>query len=228
MRLPSACARRVAMGGALALSLAVMLAACGDAGTPTAPAASDTAAVAQAGQRVADAESSAAPMTPAAPAAGDASDPSPAQGDARLDGFGPLRLGMTGAEAQAAWPGLLAAMPDGATRKDCFHANVPGRSYFALMFDGGRFVRYGGSPDDLAAPGGGRRGMDEAALRTRYGDALQASPDRFAPGGKVLAVQPRGAGAKLVFVLRPDGAVNEWYVGLPPQIDFEEGCESAR
>ena len=223
---PSACV-------ASALCVALALAACGEreqAGGAVPPPAT---APAPPPARPEGAPASPAPDGDAAPArdAVPAVPPVPpapsAQGDARIDGFGPLRLGMSGAQAEAAWPGLLGAMPDGTTRKDCFHANVPGRSYLALMFDGGRFVRYGGSPEELAAPGGGRRGMAEAALRARYGDAMQERPDRFARGGKVLATQPAGAASKLVFVLRPDGVVNEWYVGLPPQVEFDAGCESA-
>lgn len=151
--------------------------------------------------------------------------PSSVAPEARLDGFGPLRLGMTTAEAGAAWPGLFDAVADAGARRDCFHVSGA-LSHFGLMFDGGRFVRYGGANDDVVAPGGGRRGMPEAELQAFYHDALQAAPDRFVRGGRLLSLDASGiAPSRLVFVLRPDGVVNEWRVGLGPQVDYDEGCE---
>lgn len=148
---------------------------------------------------------------------------------ARLDGFGPLRLGMQAAEVEAAWPGLFSGMQGAASRRDCFHVGAGDLSHFAMMFDQGRFVRYGGASDEASAPGGGKHGMAEAELRALYRDGLQSKPDRFAPGGKILSLDASGvAPSRLVFVLRPDGVVNEWYVGLTPHIDYEEGCENAR
>lgn len=214
---------------ATALGTALTLGACG--GGSTSPAGAAAPASAPADRQVAPATDTAA--TPAtdtrsapAPDAADARAGAPASGEARLDGFGPLRLGMGVAEAEAAWPGLLTGTANAQARRDCFHVNID-LPYFALMFDDGRFVRYGGSNDSVTAPGGGRRGLAEAALTALYHDALQATPDRFAPGGKLLSLQASGvAPSKLVFVLRPDGVVDEWHVGLLPQADYDEGCES--
>lgn len=149
------------------------------------------------------------------------------QRDARLDGFGPLRFGMTTAQAKAAWPGLFAGVQAAASRRDCFHVGT-GLPYFTLMFEGGRFVRYDAGDESVAAPGGGRRGTGEADVQALYRNALASRADRFAPGGKLLSMQTRGvAPSKLVFMLRPDGVVDEWRVGLLPQADYDEGCESA-
>lgn len=164
-----------------------------------------------------------------APAASSAQLPADdgANQQARLDGFGPLRLGMRAEEVEAAWPGLLSGTPDALGRRSCFHVGAGDLSHFAMMFDDGRFVRYGGSPDDVAAPGGGKRGMSEAEIQALYHGALRSAPDRFVRGGKLLSAQASGvAPSKLVFVLRPDGVVNEWRVGLMPHADYDEGCES--
>lgn len=205
----------------------LVLAACGDAPAPREPATAPDAPVDRAAG-----EAGQAPPPALAGAGGQAGqarrDEAAAATDTRFDGFGPLRLGMTTREAEEAWPGLLSTAAGALQRGGCFHVPVEGLSHFALMFDGGRFVRYGGSNDAVAAPGGGRRGMAEAALRTLYHDALAERPDRFAPGGKLLSIEASGvAPSRLVFVLRPDGVVNEWRVGLRPQVDCEEGCEDA-
>jgi hypothetical protein len=166
-------------------------------------------------------------LPPAPDTIGAQVDPAVSQRDARLDGFGPLRLGMTAAQAEAAWPGLFARMQGVASRRDCFHVST-GLPYSTVMFEGGRFVRFDAGDESIAAPGGGRRGVGEAELQALHGNALVSSADRFAPGGKLLSIQAGGvAPSKLVFVLRPDGVVDEWRVGLLPQADYDEGCESA-
>jgi hypothetical protein len=150
----------------------------------------------------------------------------PKRFDARLDGFGPLTLGMDMTAAGQAWPGVfdrLPRMPEGI----CFHASPAGLAYFSLMFDDGKFVRYDVSSDDLVAPGGGRRGMGEAQLQALYGNSLRAAPHRFAKGGKYLSLDASGvAPSRLVFETDAKGIVSEWRVGLSPHADYTEGCES--
>ena len=164
------------------------------------------------------------------PATADSAAQAPVAGqpsaDARLDGFGPLRLGMTAHEAATAWPGLFARDGSADTRRTCFHVDV-GLPYFTLMFDDGRFVRYDSGNDDLTAPGGGRRGMSGTELQRLYHGSLQASPHRFAKGGKYLAFDTSGvAPSRLVFETDAAGVVSEWHVGLHPQVDYTEACES--
>lgn len=221
--------RRIAVVAAL---FAAALAGCGE--RPSASEAAPAAAGQSDARRAPAAATQPAPAAPPAATPAPVGEPAPAASpaetprDARLDGFGPLRLGMTAAQAEAAWPGLFARMGGPPQRRDCFHVGTD-LPYFTLMFDGGRFVRYDSGDESLTAPGGGRRGMREAALQGLYRDALEAKPDRFAPGGKLLSMHASGAApAKLVFVLRPDGVVDEWRVGLLPHADYDEACESAR
>lgn len=208
-------------GAPAALLLAGALAACGG---DDVPAAAPTPAVRPA--------TTAAAQTPAPrppPPAPHARPPLAAQrADARLDGFGPLRLGMDISAAAQAWPGLFDSVPPAAGGA-CFHASPAslGLPYFSLMFDDGRFVRYDTSNDDLVAPGGGRRGMSEAVLQALYRNALQAAPHRFVKGGKYLSLDASGvAPARLVFETDAEGIVSEWRVGLRPQADYTEACES--
>lgn len=146
--------------------------------------------------------------------------------DARLDGFGPLKLGIDMTAAGQAWPGVFDSLPRMA-EGICFHANPAGLPYFSLMFDDGKFVRYDASSDDLVAPGGGKRGMREAQLQALYRNALRAAPHRFVKGGKYLSLDASGvAPSRLVFETDAQGVVSEWRVGLRPHADYTEGCES--
>ena len=156
-----------------------------------------------------------------------------AAGDARFDGYGPARFGMSAEAVRAAWNGgdrgELGDVPkDGPDGSDaCFHLNPvgqPDQAYFALMFESGRFVRYSSSNDDMAAPGGGRRGMDEAALEALYGPITDRIPHKYVDGEYLRVADPAGSDAVLVFETDADGVVTEWRVGLPPQVDYVEGC----
>lgn len=215
---------------AVALSIALCLSAC--SAEPAAPrdtpmpAASDNPGPRDPATTPADRPEPSPPVS-APPAHAPDVDRTP-QHEPRLDGFGPLRLGMTAQQAQDAWPGVLSRIDNASQRQDCFHVTVEGLPYFTLMFESGRFVRYDAGDESIAAPGGGRRGMIAVALQALYGNALASKPDRFARGGTLLSMQASGvAPSKLVFVLRPDGVVNEWRVGSLPQADYDEGCESA-
>lgn len=164
--------------------------------------------------------------TPEAPSATNAPD-----GDrdlARLDGYGPLRFGMTVEEMRQAWSATLHGAPPEGGAEACYYLNVVGDGatpYLTFMLDGGRFVRYEVSNDALLAPGGGRRGMTEAELQALYEDALKASPHEYVDGGKYLAFDTSGvAPSRLVFETDAQGRATEWRVGLSPQVDYVEGC----
>ncbi len=151
--------------------------------------------------------------------------------EARLDGFGPLRLGMTTREAVRAWPDLYADRPQRIDARSCDYAQVPGATlpYVALKFDEGRFVRYGGSSDALAAPGGGHRGMSAQALQAMYADALRREPDPEHPRGPSyrLVHDTHGvAPTRLAFVIDGEGRIIEWYVGLSQGEDHSVACPS--
>ena len=157
-------------------------------------------------------------------------DPAAITRDARLNGFGPLALGMSIEQAGQAWPGLFNNLPRLAAGA-CFHANTggPELTYFGFMFDGGKLVGYGGGNDSIVAPGGCKRGMDEAQVHALYANALQSRPNPFAQGGKLLSLDSSGvAPSRLVFETDALGKVTEWRVGLRPQVGYSQGCEVAR
>lgn len=176
----------------------------------------------------------ASPATPAVAPATSASPPVPASSAApapvdaslaRYDGYGDLRFGMRAAEARRAWGGELKAVPD--ATEPCYYlwptwARVP--SDFALMIEGDRFVRYDVGNAREAAPGGGRVGMAAADIEARY-PGVEHRPHKYVEGGQVLRVA-RGAEGEGVLVFEVDaaGKVTAWRAGVPPQVDYVEGC----
>lgn len=165
----------------------------------------------------------AAPVATRSPAGTDAP-PAPGSGLAHFDGYGDMRFGMTEDEARAAWGGAL----QGEAGEGCHYLNPAWKkapSYFAFMFDGGRFVRYDVGNDQEVAPGGGRRGMTEAQIDAAYPDRVVKSPHHYVDGGKYLRVKAGdGSDGALVFETDAGGKVSEWHAGLAPQVDWIEGC----
>lgn len=161
-----------------------------------------------------------------APAGSPADGPGAPTDAARFDGYGPARFGMGADAVRAAWAGELDGGPGEGVA--CFHlspAEQPDEAHFALMFGDGDFVRYSVDNERMTAPGGGRVGMDEAQLEGLYGPLEDRGPHKYVDGGEYLRVaDPAGGDAVLVFETDADDVVSEWRVGLPPHVDYVEGC----
>lgn len=198
--------------------LAVALVACTDrvpvAPVDPAPAADSTSAGDQPEQDV-------PPATAPPP-------PTPPSTDtlARFDGYGDMRFGMTAAEAKAAWGGDL----NGASDADstCYYLNPigqPSPAHFAFMIDGDRFVRYDVGNDKEVAPGGGKRGMSEAEIERLYAGRIERQNHKYVEGGEYLKIKDSAGGnGVLVFETDAAGTVSAWHLGVPPQVDYVEGC----
>jgi hypothetical protein len=146
---------------------------------------------------------------------------------ARMDGYGDLRLDMTAGEARKAWGGELKG-PVPVESGACHFlwptwAKVP--ADFALMIEGDRFVRYDVGTDKETAPGGGKRGMRIAEIRTLYAGRIEERPHKYVPGGKYLRIVANdGSYGVLVFVADASAKITSWRVGKTPQVDYVEGC----
>jgi hypothetical protein len=145
---------------------------------------------------------------------------------ARYDGYGDMRFGMDAKAFEKAWSGKLADTTP-APGSSCFYRRpmwVKQPRDFAFMFEGGHFVRYEVGTTKEAAPGGGKVGMSEAQIRALYGSNLDDEPHKYTTGAKYLRIKaPQGDGV-LLFETGADGKVTRWRVGVPPQIDYVEGC----
>ena len=198
----------------LAVAVALALSACKQEATVEAPVAA------------ADPASATPPVTepvvPAEPAAVVA----PAS-QASFTGYGEMKLGSTLEQAKTAWAGELqeSKPAEGSTCHYLMPKWVSKASEFGFMVEEGKFVRYDVGTDKEIAPGGGKVGMVVEQLMLLYGSSLQSAPDKYVEGGKVLTITaPDGSPAKLVFQVDGVGSVTGWRVGLPPQVDYVEGC----
>ncbi|MDG2526065.1 lectin [Stenotrophomonas sp. HITSZ_GD] len=147
---------------------------------------------------------------------------------ARWDGYGDVRLGMTAEQVRQAWGGQLEGAPDAANGPDaCYYLRpkwaVQDRS-FGFMMEGGKLVRYDSENPKELAPGGGRAGMPEADITTLYAGHVDTQPHKYEQGAHVLRVTQDGQAGVLVFETDASGKVTRWRVGLPPQVDYVEGC----
>ena len=143
---------------------------------------------------------------------------------ARDDGYGALRFGMDEAAVARAWGDALDGVAAPGT--SCFYLTPAGAKTpadLAFMFEGGRFVRYDVATVQETAPGGGRVGMTAARIRALYAARVVERPHKYVAGARYLGVTGAGAGV-LVFETDADGKVTRWRAGVPPQIDYVEGC----
>ena len=208
----------------LSIAIAMSLGACNAdrSATPAAEPASAATTPAQSGEAGAPATTP-APMPAPEPGATPGVPP-PGSGLAHYDGYGDMRFGMTEDEARKAWGGAL----EGEAGEGCHYLNPAWEkapSYFAFMFDGGRFVRYDVGNDKEIAPGGGRRGMSEAEIDAAYPGRVAKAPHKYVDGGKYLRIKADdGSDGVLVFETDAAGKVSEWHAGLAPQVDWIEGC----
>ena len=146
---------------------------------------------------------------------------------ASFTGYGDMKLGSTLEQAKTAWAGELqeSKPAEGSTCHYLMPKWVSKASEFGFMVEEGKFVRYDVGTDKEIAPGGGKVGMVVEQLMLLYGSSLQSAPDKYVEGGKVLTITaPDGSPAKLVFQGDGVGSVTGWRVGLPPQVDYVEGC----
>ena len=196
-------------------------------GGPTAPAGPPPAAQPPAPAGPAQPGEPASPSRPSAAPADPLRIDGAAEGALRFDGFGPVRFGDDAQAVRQAWGGDLGAA--GPVEPGGCHYLIPQplgpEGYrIAFMVEGDRFVRVDVADPSIEAPGGARVGMAGDAVRALYPGRVAEQPHKYDPDGRVLRVAaPAGEGA-LVLELDADGRVDEWRVGIPPQVDYVEGC----
>lgn len=156
-----------------------------------------------------------------------------AQADAEIEdppthsfnGFGPATFGDDEESVRIAWGRPLVVQ--GSEPEACRQLFAEPQSAFGISFMlvNGRFARYDVTGPQFEAPGGIRVGDPRTTVEQRYEANLTATPHKYVEGADVLTVEsPTGGTARLIFEMTPDGIVWRWRLGVPPGVDFVEGC----
>jgi len=220
---------RTLLSTALLAALAT-LAGCGDR---TTPAASPEATTAPAAVPVGETATT-APGDTSAPARGNTggSRPvdAPAEGTITFAGFGPATFGATQEDVRMAWGSDLGdARPSEPGGCHYLIPQPPGADGYrtAFMIEGDKFARIDVRRSDVTAPGGGKVGMTKAQIAGLYAGGIEERPHEYTDGQYLRIKDMAGSNGVLVFETDgkgDDARVTEWRVGVPPQVDYVEGC----
>lgn len=136
-------------------------------------------------------------------------------------GWGPLRAGMSVADARAAVGGALAEPAN----RECDHLRPPGGpAGVLLMIVSGRIARVEVSDPTVATAAGARVGDSEARINELYAGRVRTTPHKYTDGHYLTV---RGAGADSVhrLVFETDGQrVTRYRGGRLPEVEWVEGC----
>lgn len=148
----------------------------------------------------------------------------------RLDGAGPVRVGMTVDEARAALGGdLRMGDPAGATEPGPDRCEYPRSTRLPprvrMMVEGQRVVRVEVDSGSVATAEGARIGDTEARVRQLYPGRVTVSPHKYTDG-RYLTVRPAAASDTThLLVFETDGrVVQRFRAGQKPQVEYVEGC----
>ncbi|MGH9181277.1 MAG: hypothetical protein ACRDY5_06140 [Acidimicrobiales bacterium] len=205
------------MAGGIAVALGVILLAADDGGgdggdqaavtTTTATGASSTTAASTA---------TTAPGAPGAEAL-----------RLELRGLGPVRIGMTVAEASAALGRDLQALGLGDPDAGCeLFAPAAGPDGVAFLVTGGTVARVDVIGGPVVTTDGLAIGQTEAEAQQRYGGRLAVTNHTYTPGGHYLTLVPADpADGAFRLVAETDGTtVTALRAGRLPEVEFPEGC----
>lgn len=165
----------------------------------------------------------------AVPPADESGTPAGTESVTGFHGFGPARFGDDEESVRIAWGRPMAFDRVVTADAPCAYL-IPDPKpsdglEVAFMFEGGKFVRYDVKGEQYQAPGSGMIGNNLEALKSLYDGRYTEQPHKYIEGGKNLIVSgPDGSDSKLIFEIGADGTVSSWRVGVPPQVDYVEGC----
>ena len=207
------------------------LSACSDRGEPTPTSAADaTESAAAPATTTADAPASTVRAAEAAAAQTAAPDGNVDTKAASIEfsGFGDLAFGSDEATVRAAWGRpLQGGIDEAAEGATCFHLRAKalrdGIAGIAFMFEDGRFVRYEVADPQIEGPADIRAGAHQDVVLSAFPGRVEEEPNKYVEGARDLIVVD-GSGNKLIVDVGTDGIISGWRVGVPPQVDYVEGC----
>ena len=138
------------------------------------------------------------------------------------EGWGPLRVGMTWAQARRALPGMTRDLTMG---EECYESTVRGQPGLYVMFEGGRLARVSAAEHSRVGTAAGVRvGQTEAQVRAAYGRRIVSEPHHYeeAPA-RYLTVWTVRNQRGVRFETNHDRRVTVIHGG-GPAIQYIEGC----
>ena len=137
----------------------------------------------------------------------------------RMDGLGPLRIGMTFKQANAGLGNRLTRAPEG---NECRYIAVPGHSGVALMFDDGRLQRVDVGSRSVRTAKGIAIGDPVSRVMRAY-PGVEASAHKYVDGEQYLTVP----GPRQRYGLRfetAQGKISKFYGGTYAAVQLVERC----
>jgi hypothetical protein len=142
----------------------------------------------------------------------------------RMDGAGPVRIGMTLAQLNTAL-GEKFSMPEDQEEQACFYADTPRHPGIGFMVEHGRVTRIDVTEAAVPTASGIRVGDPEARVMKLYGPKLQVEPHAYdAPEGHYLTLLSADGRYGMRFETY-QGRVTGFYAGEAHAIAYIEGCE---
>lgn len=137
-------------------------------------------------------------------------------------GWGPIRAGMSVAEARAVLGGELAEPRN----RECDHVAPPGGPKgVLLMMVGGQVARVEVTDTTVATAAGAHVGDPEARIHALYPARVQTGPHKYVDGHYLVVRRGAGADSMYRLVFETDGRrVTRFRGGRFPEVEWVEGC----
>jgi hypothetical protein len=145
----------------------------------------------------------------------------------RIDGIGPVTIGMTRAEADRAM-GETMRRPDGAAAggADCqygYYTDMPQGVAFVLIDD--VVARIDMMRGETPTPEGAHIGSEEFAVADLYTGRASLSPHKYVEGHYITVTSGDPSEASLRYVFETEnGLVTRYRSGRVPEVEYVEGC----
>ncbi|HEY9514673.1 MAG TPA: hypothetical protein VIQ74_03255 [Gemmatimonadaceae bacterium] len=137
-------------------------------------------------------------------------------------GIGPIRVGMTVAEARAA---IGSELPSPADSTCAYITPAVGPRGVLLMVAGGRVVRVDVRDTTVATSAGARVGSTETEIERLYPGRVSVTPHKYTMGHYLTVAPAAPADSLFRIVFETDsGRATTYRAGMLPMVEWVEGC----
>lgn len=141
----------------------------------------------------------------------------------REDGVGPVKIGMTLAQLNAALHEKF-SLPAEKEDQGCFYVSTRGHDSIAFMIENGRLVRIDVNEAGVVTVAGVQVGDSESHARQVYGARMKVTPHAYTETGHYLTVRSNDGRYGVRFET-DNGKITMYYAGRYDAIQYIEGCE---